>query len=87
MADGPIDESRLSTLMGPLGADFTSLCSQADFATILYFPHCQNYFSFNDTSVSSETLAPYITEARSRIASTELPSLLNFSGAAGRLLR
>jgi hypothetical protein len=79
MADGPIDESRLSTVMGPLAADFTSLCSQADFATILYFPHCQNYFSFNDTSVSSEALAPYIMEALSRISSTELSSLLNFS--------
>ena len=82
MADDPIDESRLSTVMGPLTADFTSLCSQADFATILYFPHCQNYFSFNDTSVSSEALAPYIMEALSRISSTELSSLLNFSAGA-----
>jgi hypothetical protein len=88
MADDPIDESRLSTVMGPLTADFTSLCSQADFATILYFPHCQNYFSFKDTSISFETLALYMEEAHSKITREQRPSLLNYSVTGfGELLR
>ena len=86
-AHGPIDEHWPPTAMGRLTTESASLCSQADFATILYFPQCQTYFSFNDTSVVFEALAPFISEAYHRITSQLRPSLFDNSCGQSELLR
>jgi hypothetical protein len=86
-AHGPVDEHWPPTAMGRLTTESASLCSQADFATILYFPQCQTYFSFNDTSVVFETLAAFISEAYHRITSQLRPSLFDNSCGQSELLR